>query len=232
MIRRVGPILLGTATLTLTLALAGSLLAGSHSPNLGVRSPPTATPSPIQTLPEPIAPGVGGSIDGCVNPPRTALASDPPSTTRVPSASTAPPSAPTPDQRFWNAVCERRAVTADLEQLLRFPPPEPAVTEQFRAGMCAPGFEPPNRLSVAVGYRLRIRGQARNDPALGELWLDEGILTVFEYQQLSDGTVLFDIDYNMDRLNVLIDADLEFFDWFTEHRGAVCADFPPPTTVA
>ncbi len=96
--------------------------------------------------------------------------------------------------------------------------------EQFRATVCAPDFVAPDRDKVEVSAALYIRSTAQSDAEIGERWLAEGILTVFERVDQGNGTVLFNIDWSDEVLARLADVSTGLYDALASDPERYCGE--------
>ena len=206
------------AVLTMTL---GALLAGAQ--------PPVETNAfVVEKTTTPLASTTAPSASEC--PAVDVLVAGAETTSSAPT--TAPVAVPPPAEAFFVALCARGVPIAAIEAELGFVVPNPQMAEQIRAQMCDPAYVTPDADQIGVNYGLYIRGKAQADPALGEQWLEAGILTVFERTDLDDGTFTVDLDFDMDVIDQLIAADLAFVAEIDAHRAEWCSGLVTTTTTS
>jgi hypothetical protein len=126
-----------------------------------------------------------------------------------------------PSRRFFDGFCTRAQEVAAVGPLLTG-----ALTidcsEQFRAGMCDPGFSPPDRGQSTLNWTMYILGTAMNDTETAEVWVDAGVLAAFD-EDVADAN-----EIDEDVLAELVVIEMAFLDELEANRDEWCADLLEP----
>ena len=124
----------------------------------------------------------------------------------------------TPEEGFFDGFCTRAQEVAAVGPFLTGAPTIDG-SEQFRAGMCDPGFDPPNREQSTTNWVIYIRGTAQSDTETAEAWVAAGVLSEFD----EDDDDAIAIDENV--LTELVDIEMDFLEEFEANHDEWCADF-------
>ena len=144
---------------------------------------------------------------------------EPAETTEAPA--TTEPAEQTPAQAFFDGFCARAQGVAAVGPLLTGAPTSDGA-EQFRAGMCDPEFEAPDRDQSTINWTIYIRGTAQTDTETAEAWVEAGVLS--EFDEDDDDA----IEINDDVLTELVDVEMAFLEQFVANHDDWCADLVDP----
>lgn len=154
---------------------------------------------------------------------RSSVAASDSTTTIVASCDTGESNAASGDELMLSLLCERRAAVDDLELELGVPGPTLEGASAIREQACSASFVRPTRDQIEVQHGLYIRGTAQQDDDTARRWLAAGILDVYERTDNGDGTFVLNVEFNLEVIARLADADERLLDAIDEQRGELCS---------
>jgi hypothetical protein len=140
---------------------------------------------------------------------------EPVETTEV--VETTEPAEQGPEQAFFDGFCARAQDVAALGPFLTGTLTRDG-SEQFRVGMCDPGFRPPDRDQSTINWTIYIRGTAQTETETAEAWVEAGVLSGFD----EDDDDAIEVDEDV--LTELVDIEMAFLDEFEANHDEWCDD--------